>query len=260
MKLKNRTVLITGGTSGIGLEFVKQLTGQGANIIVTGRNPEALYKIKHQFPDVHTFQSDVSKAQDIEALYKDVTKQFPELSILINNAGIMRQIDLQDSSLNLEDINREIATNLTGIIQMNHRFLPHLLTQKSAAIINVTSSIAFLPYSITPIYSASKAGAHAYTKALRLQLENTNVKVMEVLPPGVKTNLQKGWELPPPEERMMEADKMVSDVINGILKDRQEITPGLARVIKVLSRLIPNSLISFGHGEFKKLKQLKNKK
>ncbi|WP_084332106.1 SDR family NAD(P)-dependent oxidoreductase [Runella limosa] len=144
MDLKNSTILITGGTSGIGLEFVKQLTKLGSTIIVTGRKLDALNETKKQFPNVHTFQSDVSNPRDIEKLHKEITLQFPDLNILINNAGLMRLIDVQDQSLDLENINREIATNLSGTVQMVHQFLPHLLKQKSAAIVNVSSGIAFI--------------------------------------------------------------------------------------------------------------------
>lgn len=130
MELKNSTVLITGGTSGIGLEFVRQLTQQGAKVIVTGRKPEALEQTKNTFPKTHIFQSDVSDPNDIEQLYSDVIQQFPDLNIIINNAGLMRLIDLQDSSLDLVNINKEVATNLSGTIQMVHKFLPHLIKKK----------------------------------------------------------------------------------------------------------------------------------
>jgi uncharacterized oxidoreductase len=255
MELKNSTVLITGGTSGIGLELVKQLTEQGANIIVTGRKLEALNETKRQFPEVHVFQSDVSNPKDIEQLYKEVTYRFPDLNIIINNAGLMRLIDLQDTSLDLENINREIATNLSGTIQMVHQFLPHLTAQKSAAIVNVSSGIAFMPYSVAPVYSATKAGVHAYTQALRLQLEDTNVKVFEMIPPGVSTNLQNDWSVQPNPGMMMSADKMVRVAINGMLKDKKELKPFLISVIKTASRIVPGLLLKFGHQEFKKVKE-----
>jgi len=256
MELKNSTILITGGTSGIGLELVKQLTEQGANIIVTGRNPEALDATQKQFPNVHAVRSDVSNPQEIEQLYSDVTQQFPGLNIIINNAGLMRLIDLQDSTQDLETINREIATNLSGTIQVVHRFLPHLLKKRSAAIVNVSSAIAFMSYSSAPVYSASKAGVHAYTQALRLQLEDTNVKVFEMIPPGVNTNLQNDWVVKPNPRMMMDADKMVRVAIKRLLSDKEELRPFLVGVIKVASRLAPNLLLKFGHQEFKKIKEL----
>lgn len=197
MKLQNSTILITGGTSGIGLELVKQLTEKAANIIITGRNLDALNETKKKFPNVHVFQSDVSNPNDIKQLYQDITQQFPDLNIIINNAGLMRLIDVQDRTMDLENITREIDTNLSGTIQMVHQFLPHLLTKKSAAIVNISSGIALMSYSSAPVYSASKAGVRAYTQALRMQLDGTNVKVFEIIPPGVNTNLQNDWVMQP---------------------------------------------------------------
>jgi len=259
MDLANSTVLITGGTSGMGLEFVKQLTKIGSKVIVTGRNLEALETTKKQFPKVRTFQSDVSNSKDIKQLFQEVTQAFPDLNIIINNAGLMRLIDLQDSTLDLENINREITTNLSGTIQMVHQFLPHLKTKKSAAIVNVSSGIAFMSYSAAPIYSATKAGVRAYTQALRLQLEDTNVKVFEMIPPGVKTNLQNEWVKQPNERMMMDADKMVEVAIDGLMKDKKELKPFMIRIIKFASRLMPSTLLKFGHREFKAIKELKNK-
>jgi uncharacterized oxidoreductase len=218
MNLKNSTILITGGTSGIGLAFARKLTEQGACIIVTGRNLETLRGTKKQLPNVHTFQSDVSDRKDIVRLYEDITQQFPELNIIINNAGEMRLIDLQHTRDDLKKISREIDINLSGTIHMVHQFLPHLLKKQSAAIVNVSSAIAFMAYSTAPIYSASKAGVHAYTMALRLQLGETNVKVFEVIPPGVNTNLQNDWVLQPNPGQMMDVDKMVAVAIEGLSK------------------------------------------
>ncbi len=255
MDLKNSTILITGGSSGIGLELVKQLTIIGAKVIITGRNAESLQETKNAFPSVHTFQSDVSRPEDIEKLFQEVTRQFPDLNILINNAGLMRLIDLQDTSLDLENINREIATNLSGTVQMVHQFLPHLHTKKSAAIVNVSSGIAFMPYSIAPIYSATKAAVRAYTKVLRLQLEDTSVKVFEMIPPGVKTNLQNDWAITPDPRMMMSVEKMVSIAIDGLKRDKEELRPFLIGVIGLASRLMPRMLLKFGHREFKTFKK-----
>jgi uncharacterized oxidoreductase len=260
MDLRNSTVLITGGTSGIGLELVKQLTGQGANIIITARNLDALTETKKKFPNIHCYQSDVSNPDDIKQLYAKVTQQLPDLNIIINNAGLMRLIDLQDATLSLENINQEIATNLSGTIQMVHQFLPHLLKKKTAAIVNVSSGIAFMAYSVAPVYSASKAGVHAYTQALRLQLKNTDIKVFEMIPPGVNTNLQNDWMLPPNPAMMMNADKMVKVAIKGLLHDKAELKPFLISIIKAAARIVPGLLIRFGHNEFKKFKQLNNNK
>jgi uncharacterized oxidoreductase len=256
MDLKHSTILITGGTSGIGLELVKQLTEQGSTVIVTGRRQEALNDTKKRFPQVHIFQSDVSNPQEIKRLYEQVTQQFPDLNIIINNAGEMRLLDVRDTSKDLENITREIDINLTGAIWMVHQFLPHLLKKPSSAIVNVSSAIAFMTYSSAPVYSASKAGVHAYTLALRLQLKKTSVRVFELVPPGVNTNLQNDWILQPNPKQMMDADKLVRVAIKGLLNDTPEIRPFLVSVIKFLSRLMPKQLMKLGHREFEKFRKL----
>ncbi|PTB95563.1 short-chain dehydrogenase [Marivirga lumbricoides] len=248
MELKNSTILITGGTSGIGLEFVKQLTEKGANIIVTGRSLEKLRETKKTFPKVHTFQSDVSKQQDIEQLYKNVIQQFPELNIIINNAGIMRNLNLRDASIALENITQEIETNLSGIIRMNHLFLPHIKTKKSAAVVNISSGLAFLPFPLSPIYSASKSGIHAYSKVLRLQLKNTNVKIFEIAPPLTETTLMDAFTNDIDKESAgpaMKVEKMVGIAINGIMKNKFEIKPGMSKVLYFMGRIAPKFFLNF---------------
>ncbi len=254
MDLKNSTVLITGGSSGIGLEMVKQLTEEGATIIITGRNVDALHKAQAQYPKVHIFQSDVSKPEDIQQLYEDITEQFPTLNMIVNNAGAMRLIDLRDSSLELENISREIDINLTGTVQMVHQFLPHLLQQAESAIVNVSSGIAFMPYSVAPVYSATKAGVRAYTQALRLQLQDTRVKVFEMIPPGVNTNLQSDWVIQPKPSQMMDVDKMVNVVVKSLKNDTLEIKPFLINILKAMSHIAPGMLMKFAHREFKNFK------
>jgi short-subunit dehydrogenase involved in D-alanine esterification of teichoic acids len=129
MKLTSNTILITGGASGIGYELTKQLAALGNTILITGRDQAKLDRAKAAFPNIHTFRSDVSDPEAIATLFDKVTKQFPELSILINNAGIMREINVHDKAGSLEDITREIETNLSGPIRMVKQFLPHLKAQ-----------------------------------------------------------------------------------------------------------------------------------
>lgn len=248
MELKNSTILITGGTSGIGLEFVKQLTEQGANIIVTGRNLDTLNETKKKFPKIHIFQSDVSKPQDIEQLYKDVTQQLPGLNIIVNNAGIMRNLNLQDTTRSLENLTNEIQTNLSGTMWMTHQFLPHLTKQKSSAIVNISSGLAFLPFPLSPIYSAAKSGIHAYTQVLRLQLKNTNIKVFELAPPATDTALMNSFSEDLDKNSagpIMKVEKMVQIAIDGLLKDKFEIKPGMSKALSLMARIAPNFFLKY---------------
>src|SRR5216684_1895575 len=166
MKLTSNTILITGGASGIGYELTKQLTALGNTILITGRDQAKMDRAKAAFPKIHTFRSDVSDPEAIATLYEKVTKQFPELDILINNAGIMREINVHDKAGSLEDITREIEINLSGPIRMVKQFLPHLKTKSKAAIMNVSSGLAFVPLPISPVYCATKAGLHSFTESL----------------------------------------------------------------------------------------------
>ncbi|MCH7408148.1 SDR family NAD(P)-dependent oxidoreductase [Belliella sp. DSM 111904] len=262
MELNNSTILITGGTSGIGLEFVKQLTEKGANIIITGRSLDRLKETKKKFPKVHIFQSDVSIPQDIEQLYKSVTQQFPELNIIINNAGIMRNLNLRDTSIVLENITQEIETNLSGVIRVNHQFLPHLKTKTSAAIVNISSGLAFLPFPLSPVYSATKSGVHAYSKVLRLQLKKTNVKVFEIAPPLTETTLMNAFTNDIDKESAgpaMKVEKMVAIAIKGITNDKLEIKPGMSKALYFMGRIAPKFFLNLMDKTLEKAKRKKEK-
>nr|WP_293833314.1 SDR family NAD(P)-dependent oxidoreductase [uncultured Arsenicibacter sp.] len=245
MKLAGNTILVTGGTGGFGIEFASKLIALGNTVIITGRNAQKLQDVKRQLPQVHTIQSDVSSADDITQLYETVVRTFPALNILINNAGEMRKISLHHQH-ELTDITREIDINLNGPIRMIQQFLPHLKTKPDAAIMNVTSGIALMPFPISPVYSASKAGLRSYTQALRVQLKHTNIKVMELVAPGSSTPLndkfvnEDGFNA----GMLMAPDKIVDAAIKGLQNDKDEVYPGLAGVMRMLSRIAPKLLIA----------------
>ncbi len=243
MKITNNTILITGGTSGFGLEFTKQLIALENTVIITGRNQAKLDETKKMFPKVHTFQSDVSSPKAITELYQKIKISFPNLNILINNAGEMRKINLHDTSIDLDNITKEIDINLSGPIRMIQRFLPHFKTQKNAAILNVTSGLALIPFPISPIYGATKSGLRSYTKSLRKQLKNTSIQVFELVAPGAKTPLNDKFAKDIDSKTLMDADKLVATAIRGIEKNQLEIYPGAAKAIRILSRIAPNFLL-----------------
>ena len=245
MELRDNTILITGGTSGLGLEFAKRLIDLGNIVIITGRNQSRLDETKKRLPKVHTFQSDISDPNAIKLLYENVTKQFPSLNMLINNAGEMRKISLHENH-DLLDITSEIEINLMGPIRMVQHFLPHLKKQKSAAILNVTSGIALVPFPLSPIYGATKSGLRSYTKSLQVQLKKTNIKVFELVAPGAKTPLSDKFmsEDGVDPKMFMAPEKVIDATIKGIQKDKLEIYPGVAVILKVMSRIAPAFMLS----------------
>ncbi|MBA3828455.1 MAG: SDR family NAD(P)-dependent oxidoreductase [Taibaiella sp.] len=244
MEISKNTILITGGTSGFGLEFACQLLNLDNTVIITGRNQSKLDEVKKHFPKVHVFKSDVSDPKAIIQLYEEVVKQFPDLNILINNAGEMRKINLHDTSIDLEDITREIDINLSGPIRMVHQFLPHLKTKKTAAILNVTSALVLVPFPTSPIYGATKSGLRSYTRSLRVQLKYTSVKVFELIAPGANTPLIDKFTDDLDSKYLMQPDKLVGVAIKGMQSGKFEIYPGISSVVRIMSRLAPNLIFN----------------
>jgi uncharacterized oxidoreductase len=249
MKLSNRTVLITGGTSGIGLELAKRLLERDNTIIVTGRDAAKLEAIKAKLPGIHTFQSDVSDPAAIVALCTAVLTRFPTLDTLINNAGIMRNLDMNQQR-DLNAVTREIEINLSGPVRMVQQFLPHLKTQPNALLVNVSSGLAFVPLPISPVYSATKAALHSFCMTLRIQLKGSSVTVVELAPPGTNTPLMQVMQHGDSNEDKkfqkgnMEVDVLVTHAIRGIEAGKLEIRPGLSNVLKIMSRVAPNFMLA----------------
>jgi uncharacterized oxidoreductase len=243
MKLENRTVLITGGTSGIGLELAKQLLERGNTVIVTGRDQEKLDTAKRALPAVHIFKSDVSNPKAIAALHDRVIAQFPALDTLVNNAGIMRNLNL-NQSCDIHDVTREIEINLSGPVRMVQQFLPHLLDRKGALIVNVSSGLAFIPFPASPVYCATKAAIHSFTQSLRVQLDGTSVTVIELAPPAVETPLLRGeFAGEMKDQKGMHVKILANRAISGIEAGKLEIRPGLSNVLKAMSRIAPQFML-----------------
>ncbi|WP_020532543.1 SDR family oxidoreductase [Flexithrix dorotheae] len=241
MKLSENTILITGGSSGIGLEMAKEFLKRNNKVIITGRNAEKLQKVKDEFEEIITIKSDVGNPEDIKKLYQQVEKEFPELNILINNAGIMCTINLQDHKLSDSDLTKELDINLKGTIWMNDAFLPLLKGKKNAATVTVSSGLAFVPLPITPVYCASKAALHSYTLSLRVQLKNTSIKVFELAPPATDTELLSQFHADDMKgSTPMPLKDMVAVFLKGFSKDKYEICPGQASQLKFMSRFFPD--------------------
>jgi uncharacterized oxidoreductase len=244
MNTSGNTVLITGGSSGIGFEFAKQLLALGNTVIATGRDEKKLEKARSLLAGLRVIKSDVSRPAEIEALLKSVTAEFPRLNVLVNNAGIMRTINMHDGGVTLESLTEEIDVNLKGPMLMAKAFLPHLKRQQDAAIVNVTSGLAFTPLPISPVYCAAKAGLHSFSLSLRVQLKNTRVKVFEVAPPATATELLSDMNQDDMKGvQIMGVVEMVAASLKGLAADRLEIRPGQANGLKFMSRVAPDFIL-----------------
>jgi len=188
MHLNGNTVLITGGTSGIGLAFAQKFFEAGSKVIITGRRKERLQNIEKNLPGIVTVQSDVADDRQRENLADWVLKNHPQTNILINNAGIQLLTNLK-KPVDLTRIRQETETNFVAPIHLTSLFSDHLASHANAAVVNISSGLAFVPIAFMPVYCATKAAIHSLTLSLRHQLRNTTVKVFEIIPPSVDTEL-----------------------------------------------------------------------
>ncbi|OBI24821.1 oxidoreductase [Mycobacterium sp. E1386] len=190
MKLTRNIVLVTGGGSGIGRALAESLYRLGNRVIIAGRRREVLQAAAAANPGMDCVHLDQSDPVSIAGLVAEVTGRHPGLNVVINNAGIMHTEDLLAGDAAAAE--ETVAVNLLGPIRLTAALLPTLLAQRDAAIVNVTSALAFVPKAVTPTYCATKAALHSYTESLRHQLRDTAIEVVEVIPPRVETDIQRG--------------------------------------------------------------------
>lgn len=191
MKTANNTVLITGGSAGIGLQIAKAFIEKGNEVIITGRDEARLKAAAAQLGRVTTITSDVTKPADVDRLVSRIEKDYPGLNILINNAGRAHIHDLSNFSNLEQKLRDEMETNVFSVVGLTERLLPVLKRQPESAVVNVTSIVALVPGAILSTYSATKAALHSFTQTLRLILSRTPVKVFELYPPLVNTEFSK---------------------------------------------------------------------
>ena len=238
MNLRNRTILITGGSAGIGLAFALKFVELGNEVIVTGRRQAVLDEVKARYPKLHTIQSDVADPAKVAALAARVKADFPNLDVLMNNAGIMHYENLKAPAADLAALTAEMDINVGGVIRMTSAFID-ILTANKGTVINVSSALAFAPLPATPIYSATKAAIHSYTQSLRFQLEESGVEVIELMPPGVKTALSADL----PEGGLLSlitTDELVKQSFASLKAGALEIRPGQSKTLALMRRLAPD--------------------
>jgi uncharacterized oxidoreductase len=191
MKLSGNTVLITGGAAGIGFAFAERFIKAGNKVIICGRREAKLREAKEKYPELITHVCDVTKESDRIMLFDWVTSEYPDVNVLVNNAGIQQRYHVLKTKAKEEwsYYNQEIAANIEAPFHFALLFAPDFATKDYSAILNVTSGLAYTPMAIAPIYSATKAAVHSFTMSLRHQLEDTGIEVIEIAPPAVNTDL-----------------------------------------------------------------------
>ena len=245
MKLTGHTILVTGGSAGIGLAFATKFLELGNEVIITGRGQSRLAQVRTRHPRLHTIASDVSDAASVASLATDVKARFPKLNVLMNNAGVMVNRNLGVPASDLAALTSEIDINVNGTIRTTSALIDVIRANKGT-IINVSSSLAFVPLTSAPIYCATKAAIHSYTSSLRFQLQDAGVHVVELMPPAVKTelsaSLSEGNGI-----KLITTDELVAATIKALEAGKVEIRPGQSNQLHWLSRLAPGFINGMLH-------------
>ncbi|OUJ72368.1 SDR family oxidoreductase [Hymenobacter crusticola] len=236
MNISNKTILITGGGSGIGLATAQLLLEKGNRLIITGRSEVRLQQALAQLPGVTAIASDLTDAASVASLVSRLEAEFSDLSVLINNAGQAYAYQLATGADAFTKAGEEITTNYLAVIRLTEQLLPLLSRQPEATIVNVTSIVVFAPSASIPTYSASKAALRSYTQALRHTLaKTTKVKVFELLPPLVNTDFSTeigGENGIPPQQ-------VATELVAGLEQDVQEIMVGQTAQLYEFHRASP---------------------
>jgi uncharacterized oxidoreductase len=235
MELHQRSILITGGTSGIGLALVRQLAPCNKGIIVLARDQQKLDALTVSYPNVIPYICALDQQHQLIEQLALICTRHPEISVVINNAAVQFPTRLTDEDFNIDSIATEVATNFTAPMQISSTMLKPLMAQKkSAAIVNINSGLAYFPKTGSAVYCATKAGLHNFSVSLGYQLERTKIKVMEVILPLVDTPMTQGRG-----SGKITAEQAVREIIKGIELDKTTIYVGKAKWIPLLTRLVP---------------------
>lgn len=225
MKTEGNTVFITGGATGIGFALAEQFSLAGNEVIICGRRENRLREAREKLPAIHIRVSDVSKEDDRLHLMNWLTENFGSFNILINNAGIQRLIFLGREN-NTEKFKEEAGINLIAPVHLSNLAVSHLRKQKESAIINITSGLGFVPLAIMPLYCSTKAGLHIFTVCLRHQLKNSSIKVFEIIPPIVETELGMDGTRKEKKVHGIHPSEVAKETLNALKSDHFEFAIG----------------------------------
>ncbi|HEX7709862.1 MAG TPA: SDR family NAD(P)-dependent oxidoreductase [Sphingomonadaceae bacterium] len=237
MKLTGRTILITGGSAGIGLAFALEFLKLGNQVIVTGRRQEVLDALKAEHPELYAIRSDIADPAQVASLAAGLKRNFPKLDVLMNNAGIAVTRNLKVPADDLAGLPAEMDVNVSGVIRTTSALID-ILTANRGTVINVSSALAFVPVPAMPIYSATKAAVHSYTQSLRFQLEESGVEVIELMPPAVKTDLASDFA--EAGFKLITTAELVGLTIAALKAGKREIRPGQSNLVALMRRIAPD--------------------
>jgi uncharacterized oxidoreductase len=235
MELRNNTVLITGGGSGIGKGLAEAFHRLGNRVIVAGRRPAPLEALADANPGMRHVVLDVRDGEAVRAAGRDLPGRFPDLNCVINNAGVQRAHEFAPgAALDEGALLDEVNTNLLGVIRCCAAFVPHLQTRARATLVNVSSGLAFVPLARFPVYCATKAAVHSFTLSLRRQLLGTSVRVVELIPPYVATNLDRDTRGSRPHAgpQPMPLDAFIEEAMKALGTDEEELAIGPAQGLR----------------------------
>lgn len=229
MQLEGNTIFITGATSGIGLAFAEAFLGLGNKVIVCGRRADKLNELAGRHEGLITYTADVGKQEEREQLARRILTDHPDVNVLMNNAGVQYYNNLAQR-FEYSKAEEEVSINLLAPLHLIALFVEHLKKQPRAAIVNITSGLAYVPISFMPVYCATKAALRSATMSLRHQLKDTTVKVFGIAPPSVNTEL--GYQNRGPEHRAhggMPISDFLAEAMEGIKNDQYETLVGAAK-------------------------------
>ncbi len=232
MKTTGNTILITGGATGIGLALAEEFLRRDNQVIICGRRQVRLAAAKRHLPHIRTRVCDISNPASRRALVKWITSEFKDLNMLVNNAGIQRQVDFCKAGRDLAQADDEVAINLVAPIHLSALLIPHLRRHTPAAIVNISSGLAFTPLAQVPVYCATKAAIHSLSLTMRFQLRDTSVRVFEVAPPIVPTALSGRRARPDEEGISMSVSDVARGVVDTLEHDTFEVALGPAQGLR----------------------------
>jgi len=245
MEILNSTIVVTGGSSGLGLEMCRQLIAKGNKVIACSSTKEKLENAQNQLPELIVYKCNIANESECEDFAEWLRINHSDVNILINNAAIVSKTHFIEDHFSLEKMNDEFSVNLFAPIRLVKLLYPLLIQNQNSKIINITTGLVYVPRVAYPFYNASKAGFHSFTQVLREQLKNEQIKIVEVLFPVVDTPWHKGK----PPKIAITPEKAISEMLEAISENKTEIRIAKVKLLYLLFRIVP-------HFAFKKINSL----